>query len=164
MWLQAGWSVSEKFSYQQNFPAKNSEARRRWLPPIQSPPPGKARPSATVFRLIKPPTAGRKILWVGRFPKPQAAGPRIRQSFRLKAGLRTRKSGLLSLPKNFPTNKIFLPHIPRFGADFFHWFNALRPAQFTCFSLFKKPPVDGGKILWVGHNHWPTPYPAKNGR
>ena len=97
VWLQAGWSVSEKFSYQQNFPAKNSEARRRWLPPIQFPPPGKARPSATVFRLIKPPTAGRKILWVGRFPQPQAAGPRIRQSFRLKAGLRTRKIGLVSL-------------------------------------------------------------------
>ena len=91
------------------FPAKNSEARRRWLPPIQFPPPGKARPSATVFRLIKPPIEGRKIVWVGRFPKPQAAGPRIRQSFRLKAGLRTRKSGLVSLRKIFLPTKFSYP-------------------------------------------------------
>ena len=64
-------------------------------------------------------------------------------------------------PKNLPTNKIFLPKIPRLGADGFHSFNALRPAQFTCFSLFKKPPVAGRKILWVGHNHPPTSDPAK---
>ena len=92
-----------KFSYQQNFPTQNSEARDRGLPPVQLPPPGTARLSSTVFRLIKPPIEGRKIVWVGIFPKPPAGGTRIRQSFRLKAGLRTRKSRLVSL------RKIFLP-------------------------------------------------------
>ena len=67
-------------------------------------------------------------------------------------------------PKNFPTNKIFLPKIPRLGADGFHSFNALRPAQFTCFSLFKKPPAAGRKILWVGHTPSLTASPAKNVR
>ena len=32
-------------------------------------------------------------------------------------------------PENFPTNKIFLPHIPRLGADGFHPFNSLRSGQ-----------------------------------
>ncbi len=54
-------------------------------------------------RLIKPPIEGRKILWVGRFPQPQTGGTRNRQTFRLKAGLRTRKIRLVSL------RKIFLP-------------------------------------------------------
>ena len=95
-----------------------------------------------------------------------AAGSRAQNPSILppKGGTTRSKKPAGQSPKNFPTNKIFLPQIPRFGADGFHSFNALRPAQFTCFSLFKKPPVDGGKILWVGHNHWPTPYPAKNGR
>jgi hypothetical protein len=64
-------------------------------------------------------------------------------------------------PKNFPTNKIFLPHIPRFGAGVLHPLNSLRPTQFTCFSLFKKSPVEGSRILWVGNNHAPTSDPAK---
>ena len=34
-WLPAGWSVSEKFSYPQNFPAPHSGARGRGLPPVQ---------------------------------------------------------------------------------------------------------------------------------
>ena len=49
-------SVSEKFSYQQNFPTPNSEARGRGLPPVQCPPPGTARPSSTIFPINK--TAG----------------------------------------------------------------------------------------------------------
>ena len=32
-------------------------------------------------------------------------------------------------PKNFPTNKIFLPKIPRLGADGFHSSNSHRPAR-----------------------------------
>ncbi|MEN9636701.1 MAG: hypothetical protein RL077_5105 [Verrucomicrobiota bacterium] len=51
-WLQAGWSVSEKF------PTPNSGARGRGLPPVQFPPPGTAEP---FVRLIKPPVEGRKI-------------------------------------------------------------------------------------------------------
>ena len=37
-------------------------------------------------------------------------------------------------PKKFPTNKIFLPHIPALGAGVFHPFNYLRPAQLNRFS------------------------------
>ena len=196
--------------------------------------PGSAQPFS---RLIKPPIEGRKIVWVGIFPKPPAGGTRIRQSFRLKAGLRTRKSRLVSLrkiflptkfsypkfrgsgpgsstrsiptarpgpaqlnrfpinktadrgqedcmgrnisqaagrrdqnpsilppkggtthskkrarqsPKNFPTDKIFLPQIPRLGAGVFHPFNAHRPARpgpAQPFSRLIKPPVEGRKIL-----------------
>ena len=49
------------------------------------------------------------ILLSGRFPKPPAGGTRIRQSFRLKAGLRTRKSGLVSLRKIFLPTKFSYP-------------------------------------------------------
>ena len=111
-------------------------------------------------------TAGRgQEDFMGRNISP-AAGSRDQNPSILppKGGTTNSEKRAGQSPKNFPTNKIFLPHIPRFGAGVLHSFNALRPAQFTCFSLFKKPPVDGGKILWVGHNHWPTPYPAKNGR
>ena len=34
-WLQAGWSASGKFSYQQNFPTPHSGARGRGLPPVE---------------------------------------------------------------------------------------------------------------------------------
>ena len=62
---KAGWSVSEKFSYQQNFPTSHSGARGRGLPPVQLPPPGTAPP---FFRLIKPPVEGRKILLIRHNP------------------------------------------------------------------------------------------------
>ena len=78
-----------------------------------------------------------------------------------KGGTTRSKKPAGQFPENFPTNKTFLPHIPRLGADGFHPFNSHRPAQFTCFSLFKKPPVEGSRILWVRHNHPPTSDPAK---
>ena len=65
MWRPAGWSVSEKCSYQQNFPTSHSGARGRGLPPVQLPPPGTAPP---FFRLIKPPVEGRKILLIRHNP------------------------------------------------------------------------------------------------
>ena len=64
-WPQAGWSVSAKLSYQQNFPTSHSGARGRGLPPVQLPPPGTAPP---FFRLIKPPVEGRKILLIRHNP------------------------------------------------------------------------------------------------
>ena len=56
-------------------------------------------------------------------------------------------------PKNFPTNKIFLPKIPGLGAEIFHPFNSLRPAQLNRFpeKIPKKTAgFRGRKILWVG--------------
>ena len=132
-----------KFSYPK-FRGSGPRSSTRSIPTAR---PGPARLSSTAFRLIKPPIEGRKIVWVGIFPKPPAGGTRIRQSFRLKAGLRTRKS---QSPKNFPTNKIFLPQIPRLGAGVFHPFNAHRPARpgpAQPFSRLIKPPVAGRKIL-----------------
>ena len=46
---------------------------------------------------------------LGSFPQPQTGGTRNRQSFRLKAGLRTRKSGLVSLRKKFLPTKFSYP-------------------------------------------------------
>ena len=40
-------------------------------------------------------------------------------------------------PKNFPTHKIFLPHIPGLGAEVFHPFNSLRSAQLNRFPINK---------------------------
>ncbi len=61
-WLQAGWSASGKFSYQQNFPTPHSGLGAGVFQPLKAAPPGTAQP---FFRLIKPPVEGRKILWVG---------------------------------------------------------------------------------------------------
>jgi len=58
----SGRAVSEKFSYQQNFPAPHSEARGRGLPPVHFPPPGTAQ---SFSRSVKLPVEGRNILWVG---------------------------------------------------------------------------------------------------
>ncbi len=94
-----------KFSYP-TFRGSAPMASTHPIPTAQHRP---ALPSATISRLIKPPIEGRKILWVGRFPQPQTVGSRIRQSFRLKAGLRTRKIRLVSLRKIFLPTKFSYP-------------------------------------------------------
>ena len=78
---------------------------------------------------------------LGRFSKPQTGGT---THSRKRAG---------QSPKNFPTNKIFLPKIPGLGAEIFHPFNSLRPAQLNRFpeKIPKKTAgFRGRKILWVG--------------
>ena len=50
-----------------------------------------------------------------------------------RRGYALEKAGCQS-PENFPTNKIFLPHIPRLGAGIFRPFNSLRPAPLKRFS------------------------------
>jgi len=54
-------------------------------------------------------------------------------------------------PKNFPTNKIFLPKIPGLGAEIFHPFNSLRPAKLNRFpeKIPKKLP-DSGEEDFIG--------------
>ncbi len=53
-------------------------------------------------------------------------------------------------PKNFPTNKIFLPPIPGLGAEVFHPFNSLRPAQLNRFPINKT--ADRGQEDCMGRN------------
>ena len=67
-------------------------------------------------------------------------------------------------PEKFPTNKIFLPRIPRLGADGFHPSNSHRPARpgpAQPSSQLIKQPIGGRKISWAGHDRPPTPDPAK---
>ena len=54
-------------------------------------------------------------------------------------------------PKNFPTNKIFLPKIPGLGAEIFHPFSSLRPAKLNRFpeKIPKKLP-DSGEEDFIG--------------
>jgi hypothetical protein len=61
----------------------------------------------------------------------QAAGSRAQNPSILppKGGTTNSEKPAGPSPKNFPTNKIFLPHIPRFGAGVLHPFNFLRPGQ-----------------------------------
>ena len=54
-----------------------------------------------------------------------------------RRGYALEKAGCQS-PKNFPTNKIFLPQIPRLGAGVFHPFNSLRPAPLHLFFDYYK--------------------------
>ena len=69
-------------------------------------------------------------------PNPESAGKIIGSSSLLRnrrclacGGKRAGPS-----PRNFPTNKIFLPHIPGLGTKVFHSFNYLRPAPLNHFS------------------------------
>ena len=85
-------------------------------------------------------------------PNPESAGKIIGSSSLLRnrrclacGGQRAGPS-----PRNFPTNKIFLPHIPRLGAEVFHPSHSHRPARpgpAQPFSLLIKPPIAGRKIL-----------------
>ena len=90
--------------------------------------PARPGPTRPFSRLIKPPIEGRKIVWVGRFsqPQPPDQNPSILPP---KCGTTHSEKPARPSPKNFPTNKIFLPRIPRLGTDVFHSFNSLRPAR-----------------------------------
>ena len=72
--------------------------------------------------------------FMGRKISP-AAGSRAQNPSILppKGGTTRSKKPAGPSPKNFPTNKIFLPKIPRLGADGFHPSNSHRPAVYLFF-------------------------------
>ena len=95
-----------------------------------------------------------------------AAGSRAQNPSILppKGGTTNSEKRAARSPKNFPTNKIFLPKIPRLGADGFHPSNSHRPARpgpAQPSSQLIKQPIEGRKISWAGHDHAPTSDPAK---
>ena len=124
-----------------------------------------ARASSTGFPTNTPTnkTAGRgQEDFMGRKISP-AAGSRDQKPAILppKGGTTNSKKPARPSPKNLPTNKIFLPHIPRLGAGVFHSSKSHRPARpgpAQPFSRLIKPPIAGRKIVWVGHHPSAPPF------
>jgi hypothetical protein len=97
----------------------------------KSPPPSSHRSDHTAAGYGN----GSKVHFMGRKIS-QAAGSRAQNPSILppRGGTTHSEKRARPSPKNLPTNKIFLPKIPRVGVDGFHWFNALRPGQLNRFS------------------------------
>ena len=74
--------------------------------------------------------SGSKVHFMGRKIS-QAADRRDQKPSILppKGGTTHSQKPARPSPKNLPTNKIFLPHIPRLGADGFHPSHSHRPAR-----------------------------------
>ena len=87
--------------------------------PIPSARPSTARPTSTIFPINKTADRGQEDCMGRNISQPPAGRTRIRQSFRLKAGLRTRKIRLVSL------RKIFLP--TKFSCPTFRGSGPIRP-------------------------------------